>query len=82
MPSQWPRKLLQSLAKFLNQQESHCKSLVQIFSPKKEQIEEKVDSWGKCLNRILYYEKVEGVVKTNLSEMNDFLEILNKRKAK
>lgn len=44
-----------------------------------EHVEEKVDTWGKCLNHILYYEKVEGRVKENLSEMRGFLELLNKR---
>lgn len=47
-----------------------------------ELVEEKLDSWGKCLNHILYYEKIEGRVKENLSDMNSFLQLINKRKEK
>lgn len=44
-----------------------------------DQLEEKLDAWGKCLNNILYYDEVNFEIDKDLKEVEHFINIFMRR---
>ena len=44
-----------------------------------DQLEEKLDAWGKCLNNILYYDEVNFEIDKDLKEVEHFINIVMRR---